>query len=192
MYNKEYKGHVCDHSHSLFLDNSLRRIFQNPKKIVGEYIKEGDTIIDLGCGPGFFSIDMAKMVGGKGKVYSVDLQIEMLDKLKKKANRYHLSNQIHLHQCSQNQIGLNNDTNADFILAYYMVHEIPDPVRFLSEVKLLLKKGGRFLIVEPLFHVSKEKFLTLSRKAESLGFTIVGNPAKKGEACCYRFNQDSS
>ena len=180
MYNKEYIGHVCNHSHSIFLDNFLRRIFQNPKKIVGDYIKEGDTIIDLGCGPGFFSIDMAKMVGERGKVYSVDLQIEMLDKVNKKANRYHLSNQIHLHQCSQNRIGLNNGTKADFILAYYMVHETPDPVQFLSEVKLLLKKGGRFLIVEPLFHVSKEKFLTVSRKAESLGFTIVGNPSKKG------------
>jgi ubiquinone/menaquinone biosynthesis C-methylase UbiE len=94
MYNKECKGDVCDHSHSIFLDNFLRRIFQNPKKIVGEYIKKRDTIIDLGCRPGFFSIDMAKMVGEKGKVYSVDLQREMLDKVKKKANRYHLSNQV--------------------------------------------------------------------------------------------------
>ena len=33
VYNKEYKGDVCDHSHSIFLDNFLRRIFQNPKRI---------------------------------------------------------------------------------------------------------------------------------------------------------------
>ena len=180
MYNKEFKGHVCDHSHSIFLDNFFRRIFQNPKKIVGEYIKERDTIIDLGCGPGFFSIDMAKMAGEKGKVYSVDLQMEMLNKVKIKADRHHLSNRIHLHQCSQTEIGLSNDIKADFILAFYMVHEAPDPGRLLSEIKLFLKKGGRFLIVEPVFHVSKKKFLTISRQAESLGFTIVGRPAKKG------------
>jgi len=74
MYNKEYKGDVCSHTHSFFLDNFLRRLIQNPKKIVGEYIKKGDTIIDLGCGPGYFSIAMAKMVGDTGRVYSVDLQ----------------------------------------------------------------------------------------------------------------------
>jgi hypothetical protein len=41
MYNKEYKGDICSHTHAFFLDNFLRRLVQNPKKIVGEYIKKG-------------------------------------------------------------------------------------------------------------------------------------------------------
>lgn len=42
MSNKDYKGDVCSHNHSFLLDNFVRRFFQNPKKIVGEYVKEGD------------------------------------------------------------------------------------------------------------------------------------------------------
>ncbi|MBC8440740.1 MAG: class I SAM-dependent methyltransferase [Deltaproteobacteria bacterium] len=180
MYNKEFKGDVCSHSHSFFLDNFIRRILQNPKKIVGEYIRQGDTVIDLGCGPGFFSIDMAKMVGDTGKVYSVDLQKEMLDDVKIKAAKQNLSKQIVVHNCGQDKIGLNEEVQADFILAFYMIHETPDPIAFAKQVKQLLKKGGKFLIVEPLFHVSKKKFLTICEDFKSIGFSVLDTPKKKG------------
>jgi len=180
MYNKEYKGDVCSHSQSFFLDNFFRRLFQNPKNIVGEYIKDGDTVIDLGCGPGFFSIDMAKMVGSSGRVYSVDLQKEMLEKVEKKAINQGLSKHIFLHHCAQKKIGLNDDLKADFILAYYMVHETPDHKNFLKEVKRLLKKKGRFLLVEPIFHVSKDRFKKFSQDIKALGFSILDTPSKKG------------
>jgi len=135
MYNKAYKGDVCSHDHSFFLDNFIRRLIQNPRKIVGEYIHNGDTVVDLGCGPGYFSIDMAKMVGESGHVIAVDLQPEMLEKVKKKAKKFNLSKRITLHNCPQDKIGLNQDVKADFVLAFYMVHETPDPVKFLQEVK---------------------------------------------------------
>ncbi len=90
MSTSTYKGDVCSHSHSIFLDNFFRRLFQHPKRIIGEYIKEGDTAIDLGCGPGFFSIDMAKMVGSTGKIIAVDLQKEMLEKVKEKPQKWGL------------------------------------------------------------------------------------------------------
>ena len=89
MYNKNFKGDVCSHSHSFFLDNFVRRLIQNPKRIIGEYIQKGDTIIDLGCGPGYFSIDMAELTGDTGKVIAVDLQKEMLAKVGKKARCSH-------------------------------------------------------------------------------------------------------
>jgi ubiquinone/menaquinone biosynthesis C-methylase UbiE len=180
MYNKEFKGDVCSHSHSFFLDNFFRKILQNPKKIVGEYISKGDTVIDLGCGPGFFSIEMAKMVGDTGKIYSVDLQKEMLDDVKTKAMKQNLTGQIILHKCDQDKIGLSEEIQADFILAFYMVHETPDPISFAKQVKPLLKKGGKFLIVEPLFHVSKKKFLTICQDMKSLGFSVLDKPKKKG------------
>jgi len=81
MSDKKFTGHVCSPGHSFFLDNFIRRIIQNPRKIVGEYIQEGDTILDLGCGPGYFSIAMAKMVGSKERIIAVDLQKKMLEKV---------------------------------------------------------------------------------------------------------------
>lgn len=172
--------HVCRHSYSFILDNFIRRFLQKPGKIVGEYIEEGDIVIDLGCGPGFFSIDMAKMVGKSGRVISVDLQKEMLQKLRKKAVQQGLMKRIQLHQCAQQSIGLDPGITADFILAYYVVHEVPDSGRFLSEVKGLLKKGGRFLIVEPTFHVSKKRFAQMWQQAQALGFSVVDTPEGKG------------
>lgn len=180
VYNKEYKGDVCSHSHSFFLDNFVRRMIQNPKKIVGEYIHEGDTVMDIGCGPGYFSIDMAEMVGKSGKLIAIDLQKGMLEKLEKKAKGRCLEDRIIFHNCLQDKIGLSEDIKADFILAFYMVHETLDPVKFLKEVKSLLKEGGKFLLVEPLFHVSKEKFHQITQDIKDIGFKICATPSKKG------------
>lgn len=180
MYNKEFKGDVCSHSHSFFLDNFIRKIVQNPKKIIGEYIKDGDTVMDIGCGSGFFSIEMAKMVGNSGRVYAIDLQKQMLEKLEKKLFKQNLTKQFILHNCPQEKIGLKGKIKADFILAYYMVHETPDPIKFLKEIKSMLKKGGKFLLVEPLFHVSKKHFQKLTQDVMDIGFKILDSPSKKG------------
>ncbi len=180
MYNKKFKGDVCSHSHSFFLDNFVRRILQNPKRIIGEYIREGDTSIDLGCGPGYFSIDMAQLAGKTGKMIAVDLQEEMLTKVGKKAAAKNMSERIHLHQCDQNRIGLPPETKADFILAFYMVHETPDKGAFLEQVKELLRPGGKFLLVEPIFHVSKIQFEKILAVAGKIGFKQVDRPKRKG------------
>lgn len=180
MYNPSFKGDVCSHKHSFFLDNYIRRLFQNPKKIVGPYIGPGDTVVDLGCGPGFFSIDMAEMVGDKGQVFSVDLQEEMLSKVTYKSVLKNLTNIIRPHQCTQEGIGLPDTVKADFILAYYMVHETLDHGAFLSEVKTLLSHGGRLLIVEPPIHVSAAKFREITEAALRVGFKIIDTPKGKG------------
>ena len=178
MDNKEYKGDVCSHNHSFVLDNFFRRFIQNPQKIVGEYINKGDIVVDLGCGPGYFSIDMAKMVGESGRVIAVDLQPEMLEKVEKKAKKFNLSKRITLHNCPHDQIGLGKDVTADFVLAFYMVHETPSHIKFLQEVKTFLKKGGKCLIVEPTFHVSKKNFQKVMQDAENVGFIVLGTPLK--------------
>ena len=180
MYNKSFKGDVCSHSHSIFLDNFIRRIIQNPKRILGEYIHKGDTIVDIGCGPGYFTLDMAQMAGPTGKTIAVDLQEEMLATVESKAIKSGLMDRIRLHQCTQEKIGLEEKEVADFILTYYMVHETLNPRAFLSEILGLLKPGGKYLIVEPLFHVSAKQFNTIKRTALDLGFTLVDTPKKKG------------
>ena len=180
MQTEQYQGDVCSARHSFALDNFIRRLFQNPEKIVGPYINKGDTIIDLGCGPGFFTIDMAWMTGEKGTVIAVDLQEEMLEKVDRKIQQFGLNNRVIKHRCQQDSLGLDPSLKADFILAYYMVHETPDQESFFKEIGTLLKQDGRLLIVEPPFHVSKKAFEGMTRIAEKSGFTIVDRPRKKG------------
>jgi cyclopropane fatty-acyl-phospholipid synthase-like methyltransferase len=48
-------------------ENPIRRLLHNPEKILGPYVKPGMTVMDVGCGMGFCSIAMAKMVGEDGK-----------------------------------------------------------------------------------------------------------------------------
>jgi ubiquinone/menaquinone biosynthesis C-methylase UbiE len=169
---------VCPYKYAFMLDNWVRKMLQNPKRIVGEYIQAGNTVIDLGCGPGFFSVQMAKMVGDKGHVIAVDLQEEMLAAVHKKAVREHVSQRMAFHRCGADSIGLK--TGADFILAFYMLHETPDPRACLVELKDLLSADGRILIVEPRMHVSKKAFQAMLQDAEAVGLRIVELPRNKG------------
>lgn len=170
--------HVCPHQFAIFLDNRIRRLFQSPKRIIGEYIREDDTVIDVGCGPGFFTIDMARMVGEGGKVIAVDLQPKMLDRVRKKAIRHGVHSRMVYHQCGERNLRL--DAQADFILACYMIHETPDPAEFLSETRSLLKKDGRLLVVEPKMHVGKTEFEIMITTAGKAGLKAVAWPKGKG------------
>lgn len=171
-------GLVCPYQFSFILDNIFRRLIQNPRKIVGEYIHQGNTIIDMGCGPGFFSIDMAKMVGENGKVIAVDLQEHMLLKVKRKAMKHGVMERMEFHRCESKFIGLIR--KADFILAYYMIHETPDPLGFLIEMKGMLKSSGSLLVVEPKMHVSQRMFEDMLKGAEEAGLKAMDFPEGKG------------
>jgi 2-polyprenyl-3-methyl-5-hydroxy-6-metoxy-1,4-benzoquinol methylase len=56
---------VCPVERAASLDNRIRRWLQNPQKILRPYIEKGMTVLDIGCGPGFFSIDMAQLVANQ-------------------------------------------------------------------------------------------------------------------------------
>lgn len=165
---------VCPVKHAGALDNMFRRWLQNPTKILQPFIKEGMTVVDLGCGPGFFTVDMAKMVGKSGKVIASDLQEGMLEKVRGKTRGTELEKRITFHKCAENIIGITEQ--VDFILAFYMVHELPDQNAFFQEVKTLLKPNGQLLVVEPPFHVSKKSFNTTIEKAKNAGLTPKQGP----------------
>ncbi len=180
MSEKVCESKVCSHRLGFMFDNVFRRLFQSPGKVVGAYVEEGDTVIDIGCGPGYFSIDMAKMVGAMGRVYAVDLQKEMLVMARKKAAKKSVADQMKFHQCGAREIGLGKEVKADFIVAFYMVHEVPDQRFFLKQIKGYMKTGGKFLIVEPTFHVTGDDFKKTTDLAKETGFSILDSPKGKG------------
>lgn len=172
--------HICDHRYSYALDNRIRRLFQSPEKITSDYIRPGNTVVDIGCGPGFFTIPMAELVGHTGRVIAVDLQPQMLAKLKGKLSSTALNKRVELHQCQPSGLALNANLSANFVLAYYMVHEVPDQKRLFEEIAAILTEDGQFLMVEPLFHVTKSAFLHSVAIAQTAGLKAMHFPRKKG------------
>ena len=134
-------------------------------------------IVDIGCAMGFFSLPLAKIVGENGKVICVDIQEKMIRSLEKRAKKAGLLDRIETHVCSENSFCLENfDGENDFALAFAVVHEIPDPLVFFSEVYRVLKSEGKLLMAEPKGHVSEEQFAASVRTAQGLGFEITDRP----------------
>lgn len=171
---KKGKHPVCPVERSRGLDNRIRKWLQNPQKILKSYVKEGMTVLDIGCGPGFFTIEIAKMVGKTGRVIAADLQEGMLQKLKAKIQGTELEKRITLHQSEKNKIGVSD--KVDFALAFYVIHELPNQINFFEELKSFLKPQGRVLVVEPSFFVRKTEFGETIKKAKEIGFTLIEGP----------------
>ncbi len=125
---------------------------------------------------GMFSLAMAKMVGVSGRVYSVDIQPKMLDALRKRAERAGVAARIQLIHANQDNIGIQEP--VDFVLAFWMVHEVQDRRRFFDQVaSVLKKKTGAFLFVEPKMHVSRSQYENSLNVAKNAGLEIRETPS---------------
>lgn len=166
------KVHVCPWWLAYTFETPFRYINQSPDKILKPFLKEGMTFLDLGSGMGFFSINAAKIVGCEGKVHSVDIQEKMLEVLSYNARKNKVEDIIKTHLIESNNINI--DVKADFALAMWMVHEVPDVKGFFEQVKGLLNHGANLLVIEPTFiHVSKKTVLEEIEIAKSVGFEFV-------------------
>ena len=165
---------VCSYRHVWAIDNFLRRWIHNPAKIYSPWLKPGMTVIDIGCGGGFTAIGMARIVGDRGHVLCVDLQREMLDIAKRKADKAGLGDRIHTHQCTPDSLGV--EESFDFANTFWMVHEVPDKPAFFRQVRACLKPGGRLFVAEPRMHVTRDAFEHMIETAAQAGLSLHARP----------------
>jgi ubiquinone/menaquinone biosynthesis C-methylase UbiE len=163
---------VCPPWMAGMLESPLRRVMHNPQKLLAGLVEPGMTVLDIGCGPGYFSLGMARMVGPQGHVIAADLQPEMLARVRTHAEKDGLLERITLHACQPARIGWTEP--VEFALAFWMVHEVPDRKALMSEVYGLLKPGGRLYVVEPKLHDNQSSFDETMKIAISAGFTPLG------------------
>ena len=166
--------HVCPWWIAYTFDNPVRKLFHNPHKILGDYVKEGMTVMDVGCGMGYFSIGMARLVGANGKVIAVDLQQKMLDVMLKRAKRAGIADRIVPRRGEANKIGIKE--SPDFILAFWMVHEVNDKNHFFQQLRSALSATGKMLIAEPKMHVTAEALDNTIAIAQNNGFQYRERP----------------
>jgi ubiquinone/menaquinone biosynthesis C-methylase UbiE len=167
------KKHTCPWWLCFTFDNPIRKLFHNPLKILDAYIKKGDSILDLGPGMGYFTIPLCVMTGNDGVVYAADIQSKMLELVERRAKRNNVTN------LKTYLIKDDLDINScfDFILAFWMFHEVYDKEHMLTQLHSKLKNTGRLLIVEPKIHVTKKHFDNEIKSAEAAGFGISAYPA---------------
>jgi len=169
------RNRVCPVGLTASLESKIRRWLQDPHKILLPFVREGMTALDIGCGPGFFSIELAKMVGKTGKVVAADLQDGMLQRLSLKVRGTELEERIHLVKCQQDEISVSE--KIDFGLAFWMVHEVPDQQSFFKQLKAISNETAKILLVEPkLFHVSRNEFEATIALAQHAGFVAGRGP----------------
>jgi ubiquinone/menaquinone biosynthesis C-methylase UbiE len=156
-------------------DNPLRRLIHDPERLLEPYVKPGMTAVDIGCGMGYFTLGLAKLVGPGGNVIAVDLQGKMLAALGRRARKAGLADRIILHRCRPDRLGV--EEPADFVLAFWMTHEVRDKPRFFAQISAFLKTDGRLLLVEPKLHVTRNRFGRTVEVCRAAGFRLLGEPA---------------
>lgn len=177
---------VCPPWLSWTLINPIRSLSQDPAKILRPFIKEGDTALDVGCGPGYFTTAMAELVGRNGHVIAVDIQAWMLERARRRLEKAGLSGRIRLHLARADRLDIPSD-RVDFALAFWMAHEVPDKERLFSEILACLAPGGTLLMAEPRLHVHAKVFAAIAGAAIKAGFVSAGPvPVRFSRAALFR------
>lgn len=159
----------------------VRKYQHDPYKILGSHIKQGMCVMDYGSAMGYFSIPLAKMTGSKGKVFCVDIQEKMLDKLKKRAIKHKVHKIIKPLQVNKNYNINKLQNKLDFILLFMVVHEVPDKSKLFTDLFSISKTGAKVLFAEPKGHVTSENFEKSIQLAQAAGFKLLKEkPLKKG------------
>jgi ubiquinone/menaquinone biosynthesis C-methylase UbiE len=179
-------GHPCPYAWRWLTDNSIRRRYMCPVlDRVG--IRPGETVLELGPGPGAFTIDAARRMGPQGRLIAVDIQPKMIAQVEKRVRHAGLTN-VETHVASAYDLPI-EDASVDRAFLVTVLPEIPDPVRGLREVYRVLKPGGVFSTTEEFLDPDYPRRKTSIAWAEAAGFEMT---ERFGNAWVYTLNFQKS
>ena len=169
---------ICPWWMGYLLLGPLRRAMQDPTGILAPHVREGMVVLEPGPGMGFFTLELARLVGTSGRVAAVDVQPRMLDALRRRAARAGFADRIETRLAGPNSLGVADLAGkVDFILAFAVVHELADARTFFAEAAACLRPGGALLFAEPSGHVTTSAFEDELRAAADAGLTAKDHPA---------------
>jgi ubiquinone/menaquinone biosynthesis C-methylase UbiE len=160
--------HTCPWWFTWTFDNPVRRLFHDPHKMLEPYVVPGSRVADVGCGMGYFTVELARVVGPTGNVQAVDMQPQQLRAAERRCRRAGVHDRVRFIEATAESLKLVGP--VDFILAFWMVHEVADHAGFFDQLRAVTEPGGRVLVAEPMFHVSREKVEAELALAAAHGF----------------------
>ncbi len=162
---------VCPPWVGYFLLNPFRKLFENPETILGPLVQDGMTVLEPGCGMGYFTLPLARMVGPRGRVAAAEVQEKMLDVLARRLKKARLSGRVEFVRLHEKKPHFRDFVDqVDLTVAIHMVHEVPDQGVFFKAVWEALKPGGKLYVLEPKGHISQKEFEKTVAAAMSVGF----------------------
>lgn len=168
---------------SLMHDNPLLPILKNPYKILrAAGLKLGQKVVEVGCGPGFFTIPAANIVGNEGVVYAVDVHPLAIDKVKKKIETKRIKNVLPIH-ANASDTGLPGGS-IDLAFMFGLPYIVGGKENVISEIYRILKPGGVLSLKK-----SRQAEKKLIDELVIGGFTYSGKQgkifyfAKEGNKC---------
>jgi len=179
---------VCPWWLGYVLASPLRRLAYDPAGILRPYVRPGMTVLEPGPGMGFFTLELARMVGASGRVVAVDVQPKMIERLKRRAAKAGVLERIDARLVASDSLGVADLAGrVDFTLAFAVVHEMPSSESFFAEVARASKPGASVLFAEPAGHVKPELFEEEMQEALEAGFALVERPSlRRSQAALLR------
>jgi ubiquinone/menaquinone biosynthesis C-methylase UbiE len=173
--------HTCPVWLGHLLASPLRRLLENPAKLVLPLLAPDAQVLELGPALGFFSLPVAQALGRDGKLVCVDVQEGMLTRLRKRLEKRGLAARTELRLCTQDTLGLADlEGRCDLVLALHVVHETAAPAETIRALTRCLKAGGRLLLIEPPGHCSPEVFQSEVDAALGAGLQRTPHPRAEG------------
>ena len=151
---------------------TLYGLFRDPYKALNAAgLEPGQTVLEVGCGPGFFTVPAAKTVGEKGSVYALDVNPLAVNRVRQKIAEEGVTN-VKTVLADAAQTGL-PDQSFDLILLFGFAHPIGSLESILAELHRLLKPAG-ILSIEGRSRPSNELFRPVKRQGRISQFSKVG------------------
>lgn len=174
--------HPMPHQFANLLDHPLRMRYRDPVETLGEMgFEAGMTVLDLGCGTGTFTIEMARMVGPTGTVHAVDLQQSLLTTAADRVQQANLPAAVYFHHSGAYRLPL-EQSSIDLAVVIATLPQIPDSRLVFAELRRVLKADGRLAISEELPDPAYVLPQVTRRRAEASGFRFA---AQNGSPFCY-------
>lgn len=165
----KFRNVPCPASLSFFVTNSIRRYYtQSVLDRVG--IQPGEKVLELGPGPGLFTIDASKRLGASGKLIAVDIQPEMINKIEKLIKENQVTN-VETKVASAHELPI-EDNSIDRTFLVTVLPEIPDREKALKELFRVLKPGGIFSDTEEFLDPDYPLAKNVISQAEKVGFKL--------------------
>jgi ubiquinone/menaquinone biosynthesis C-methylase UbiE len=158
------------------MDSNVRRLVQPPREIIERSgIAPGMQVLDLGSGSGTFTIDVARAIGGQGRVYALDIQPAMLKQLAEKLARPENKDigNVELIEGSAAKLPF-SEASLDLVYLVSVLQEIPRRPEALAEIKRVLRPGGILAVSETLMDIDYFLKSTVIKMAGQAGFIMDG------------------